>query len=85
MGSGRRSDFENRSKFRGIFLGDQLNGTAWISYKFIQWASCSARIEEINTDNMKGFDPLLDPLAVYDPTADPVNFGGEKNKPLFRP
>jgi len=60
-----------------------LNGTAWISYKFIQWASCSARIEEINTDNMKGFDPLLDPLAVYDPTADPVNFGGEKTNLYF--
>ena len=72
-----KADIKPSNNPQGYSFGNQYNLTAWGSYKFASWASCSARIEGINQDKISGFDPAIYPLMYNDPSANPGNFGGK--------
>ena len=62
---------------RGYSYGNQYNITAWVSLKFHQWISCSARLQASSQGKITGFDPAIYPLMYYDPGSNPGNYGGQ--------
>ena len=61
---------------RGYTLGDQLNATGWIAYRWSDWWSISFRLAGSTAKNLEGWDEELNLMMVT--TADPDNFGGQR-------
>ncbi len=60
--------------------GNRHSGTAWISWRFADWFSMSARGLQQKWDNVSGQDPSLDPMM--DPGNDPRLQGGHRTDVL---
>ena len=60
-------------------LGNQLNLTSWVSYKWKRWVSTSLRAEGMTLGTIKGNDPEI-PTFLYtiEPGANPSNYGGQR-------
>ncbi len=61
---------------RGYSLGNQLNGTSWVAYRWNHWWSTSLRLAGSTVGTVDGRDEELNPMMVT--TADPNNFGGQQ-------
>jgi hypothetical protein len=60
----------------GYALGNQVRTNAWVSYSVRDWLAPSLRLEGNWWGNVRGRDPLLDPLA--NPNEDPRRQGGKR-------
>ncbi len=61
---------------QGYSYGDQYSLTAWLSYKFVNWASISLRVKGNSQGQISGFDPGVYPAMFNDPNSNPSNYGG---------
>ena len=61
---------------RGYSLGNQLDGTGWVAYRWNHWWSTSLRLAGSTVGTVDGRDEELNPMMVT--TADPNNFGGQQ-------
>ena len=61
---------------RGYSLGNQLDGTGWVAYRWNHWWSTSLRLAGSTVGAIDGRDEELNPMMVT--TADPNNFGGQQ-------
>ena len=61
---------------RGYTLGNQLNGTGWVAYRWNNWWSTSLRLAGSTGVAIDGRDEELNPMMI--PTANTNNFGGQR-------
>ncbi len=61
---------------RDYTLGNALNATGWVAYRWNNWWSTSLRLAGSNVGTVSGRDEALNPTMVT--TADTNNFGGQR-------
>ena len=61
---------------RGYTLGNELNATGWLAYRWSAWVSSSLRLAGSTAGTISGQDEELNPMIVT--TADTRNFGGQR-------
>lgn len=61
---------------RGYTLGNELNATGWLAYRWSRWVSNSLRLAGSAVGTLSGQDAALNPMMVT--TADTRNFGGQR-------
>ena len=59
----------------GYSKSDQINLTAWVAYKWLNWISSSLRIDNVYAGKIKGSDVQLN--QIIEPAAAPFNYGGQ--------
>lgn len=57
-------------------LGNEYSATAWFSYRLFSFMSLSSRLEYVYNEKIKGEDTTL--YAYNEPSANPLNYGGQK-------
>lgn len=60
----------------GFYKGQQVGGTAWLSYSFMPRLSVSTRIQHTKTDDIRG--QYVNFTAPNTPAFQPVNYGGRQ-------
>jgi len=59
-------------------LGNEFTLNVWAAYQWFPWISASVRMEGSSVEKIVGYDPSL--FAGMEPSASPLNYGGQEVK-----
>ncbi len=71
--SGAYRAYNNALSYR---LGNEAGANVWLAYRWLKFFSSSLRIETMVNDKIQGHDAVL--YNYYEPSANPINYGGQR-------
>jgi len=83
FGTAASANIKMGTNSQGYTWGNEYKLTGWIAYKCSRWLSTSIRVEGVSVGKMTGYDPLIYPLSVNDPSANSNNYGGQRANLYF--